>query len=177
MSEIAKPAQSGRKSRLGRTRQNPPRSCSQKEPGPARKTERGPSWGAQGKLPADHPAQIALIQRRAGNSRRRGARQCPPLPRQTQSLRSPSSRISRRRPESRGRTGPRPGGASAREGAGPGLTTEGVSLEDSEERTTIPENRPQSEVKGIQQLCHQGVDTERKSPQGQVCHKSVSVSD
>jgi hypothetical protein len=88
-----------------------------------------------------------------------------------------SSRISRSRPGSRGRTGPRLGGAPARERTDPGLTTEGGTQEDGEEQTTIPETQPESELTGNQQFHHQRMDTERKSSQGQACHKSVSVSD
>ena len=88
-----------------------------------------------------------------------------------------SSRISRRRPGSRGRTGPRSGRASAREGAGPGLTTEGGTLEDGEGRTTIPETQPEGELTGDQRFHHQRMNTERKSSQEQAFQKRVSVSD
>ena len=88
-----------------------------------------------------------------------------------------SSRISRRRPGSRSRTVSRLEGAPARERAGPGLTTEDGTLEDGEGRTSIPETQPESELTGGQQFHHPGMNTERKSSQGQACHKSVSVSD
>ena len=88
-----------------------------------------------------------------------------------------SSRINRRGPGSRSRTASRLEGTPARERAGPGLTTEDGTLEDGEGRASIPETQPESELTGGQQVHHQRMNTGIKSPQGQACHESVSVSD
>ena len=73
-----------------------------------------------------------------------------------------SSRISRRRPESRGRTRPRLRGGPGWERTGLELATEDRALEDGGERTAIPETQPESELTDNQQYHHQSPHRDRR---------------